>query len=303
MEQKNEGSSSAGLVITIVGVVLIGALVAWAGSVDGRTVWGGVPLFALAVAGAFLIQWLVYIPSILARTEKYFDLTGSLTFIAISIALLIATPNKDLRSWILALAVILWAVRLGSFLFARVARSGSDSRFDTIKNQPLPFLRVWTMQGLWVSVTAAAAWIAIASGSRQPVDIFAIIGIILWFAGMAIETTADWQKQQFRANPSNKGKFIDIGLWSRSRHPNYFGEITLWVGVFLIAAPTLQGWQWVAILSPIFVILLLTKVSGIPPQEKQAEKRWGDTPEYQAYKSRTNKLIPRIRPASTRKIE
>jgi len=106
---------------------------------------------------------------------------------------------------------------------------------------------------------------------------------------------ADAQKSRFKADPGNRGKFIQSGLWSRSRHPNYFGEIVLWTGVMIIALPVLQGWQWVALVSPLFVILLLTRVSGVPLLEKKADQAWGGQPEYEAYKKQTPVLIPRLK--------
>jgi len=263
--------SSRSSLITIIVALVIGALVALAGSQGGATV-GGIPLFAIAVAAAFAIQILAFIPAMLLRTERFFDLTGSLTFLAISVALVLMTPMPDARSWILAAMVILWAARLGSFLAMRVHKAGSDGRFDEIKGSPVRFLQVWVIQGAWVSITAAAAWIAISTdaASRAPIGWLTVVGIIVWVAGMTVEIVADAQKSAFRADPGNKDEFIRTGLWSRSRHPNYFGEIVIWVGVFLTAAPVLAGWQWVAILSPLFVILLLTRVSGIPLLEARA---------------------------------
>lgn len=291
--------SSRSSLIAIIVALVIGALVALAGSQGGATV-GGIPLFAIAVAAAFAIQILAFIPAMLLRTERFFDLTGSLTFLAISAALVLMTPMPDARSWILAAMVILWAARLGSFLAMRVHKAGSDGRFDEIKGSPVRFLQVWVIQGAWVSITAAAAWIAISTdaASRAPIGWLTVVGIIVWVAGMTIEIVADAQKSAFRADPRHKDEFIRTGLWSRSRHPNYFGEIVIWVGVFLTAAPVLGGWQWVAILSPLFVILLLTRVSGIPLLEARAEKKWGDRADYVEYRENTPSLIPRLtRPA------
>ena len=287
--------SSRSSLITIIVALVIGALVALAGSQGGATV-GGIPLFAIAVAAAFAIQILAFIPAMLLRTERFFDLTGSLTFLAISVALVLMTPMPDARSWILAAMVILWAARLGSFLAMRVHKAGSDGRFDEIKGSPVRFLQVWVIQGAWVSITAAAAWIAISTdaASRAPIGWLTVVGIIVWVAGMTVEIVADAQKSAFRADPGNKDEFIRTGLWSRSRHPNYFGEIVIWVGVFLTAAPVLAGWQWVAILSPLFVILLLTRVSGIPLLEARAEKKWGDRADYIEYREGTPSLIPRL---------
>ncbi len=280
-------------VITVAVGLVIGALVALAGSQSGATV-GGIPVFALAVAAAFLVQVIVFIPSAIARTERFFDATGSATFILVTIAVLLLSPDADARSIVLAVMVIAWAIRLGSFLAVRIHRSGTDDRFDDIKVSPLLFLRVWIMQGLWVSITAAAAWIAISADDRVGFDAFAVIGLVVWVAGLALEIVADLQKSAFKADPANRGRFIRTGLWSRSRHPNYFGEILAWVGVAIVAAPVFEGWQWIGLLSPVFVILLLTRVSGIPLLEKKADKRWGGDADYEAYKTATPVLVPSL---------
>lgn len=293
--------SSRSSLIAIGATLVIGALVAVAGSQNSATL-GGIPLFALAVAAAFAIQVIAFIPAMILQTERFFDLTGSLTFFVISAALILLAPMPDARSWILAAMVMLWAARLGSFLAIRVHKAGSDGRFDAIKGSPLRFLQVWMIQGAWVSLTAAAAWIAISTdaAARAPIGWLTIVGIIAWALGMVIEIVADAQKSAFRADPHNRDEFIRTGLWSRSRHPNYFGEIVIWVGVFLTAAPVLVGWQWVALLSPVFVILLLTRVSGIPLLEARAETKWGDRADYVTYRESTPTLIPKLTRSTAR---
>ena len=274
-------------------LVLIGFLVALAGSQNGSMI-AGIPVFGLSVGLAFLIQWLVFIPSYWYQTEKFFDLTGSLTYISVTILAVLTSPGVDTRSMLLAGLVVIWAVRLGSFLFSRIQKAGRDDRFDELKPSFFRFLNVWTIQGLWVTFTVAAALTAITTANRKEVDAFAIAGLLIWVLGFAIEVIADNQKSRFNANPANKGKFIKSGLWSRSRHPNYFGEITLWAGIAIIALPVLQGWQWVAMISPLFVTLLLTRVSGVPLLEKKADKKWGGEEEYENYKKSTPTLIPRL---------
>ena len=281
-------------VILIAVAVIIGCALALAGSQHGWTI-GVMPGFAIAVAVAFVVQWVAFIPAAIAQTDRYFDATGSVTYISVTAMLLLLAPALDARSLILGALVIIWAVRLGSFLLARNLRSGGDDRFDEIKRSKLRFLSVWTVQGLWVSLTAAAAWITIASANTVPLGWTTWLGLAIWVLGFGMEVIADLQKSQFKANGNNAGKFIQSGLWSVVRHPNYLGEILLWVGVFIIAAPALQGWQWVAILSPAFVVLLLTRVSGIPLLEAKAQRKWGDDPEYLAYRARTPALIPGLR--------
>jgi len=274
-------------------IIGVGVLVAWAGSQGGVRV-GNIPVFALAVALAFLIQWVVFIPAFVFQSEKFFDLTGSLSYITIITATLILSGATDARAILVFILVLVWAARLGTFLFRRVKKAGKDDRFDEIKPSFLRFLNVWTLQGLWITLTLAAALVAITSSYRKGFDAFAVIGLLIWIFGFGIEVVADLQKSRFNANPANKGRFINTGLWSRSRHPNYFGEITLWVGIAVMALPVLRGWQWIALISPLFVTLLLTKVSGIPLLEKKADKKWGGQEDYEAYKKKTPSLIPRI---------
>lgn len=278
-------------IVAIVAAVLIGGLVAWAGS-DGGQMVGSFPLFALCGALAYLINWLVFIPSNAARTERFYDLTGSLTYLTVTVLALALSSDPDARAIIAAAMVIVWAVRLGTFLFGRIRREGRDGRFDEIKADTLRFLMSWTLQGLWVLLTAAAALAIITSTQRQVLGWPAYVGIALWLAGFMIEVVADNQKSKFRQDPSNEGRFISTGLWAWSRHPNYFGEITLWTGVAILAVPILSGWQWVVLISPLFVTVLLTRISGIPMLERRADERWGDDEAYIRYKKSTPVLIP-----------
>ena len=259
--------------LAIVVAVLAGVGIAAAGS-QGGTAVRGIPVFALSVGLAFAIQWLAFIPAYLRRTERFFDLTGSLTYILVTTMAALLSPPPDTRGTLLFALVVTWAARLGTFLFRRVRSAGGDARFDDIKPSFLRFLSVWTLQGLWVSLTVAAALAAITSlqrvseataqSARLDLDAFLIAGLLVWVIGFSIEAVADAQKSRFRANPANKDSFIRTGLWSWSRHPNYFGEITLWTGVAIIALPVLQGWQLLTLISPLFVFVLLTRMSGIP---------------------------------------
>ena len=280
--------------LTVPLVALLGAGLAVAGSQGGEMV-GGVGVYAVAVGVSFLIQWVVFLPSYLARTERFFDLTGSATYLLVTLGVLVLSGRWDARRVLLAVLVLVWAVRLGTFLFARVSRSGADDRFDEIKGSFPRFLVVWTIQGLWVSVTAAAAWIAMSASRQVGIDAFAVVGFMLWAAGFAVEVVADQQKSRFRADPGHRGRFISTGLWSRSRHPNYFGEILLWFGVAVIALPVLEGWQWVGLVSPVFVAVLILRVSGVPLLEAKADAKWGGQPDYEEYKRATPVLVPRLR--------
>ncbi len=284
--------SSTQIVGGIIIAIVIGALMSWAGS-DGGARYGGIPVFALCGALAFAINWLAFVPSALTQTEHYYDLTGGITYITTTIVAVVLSSDLDLRAMLVAAMVLAWSLRLATFLFLRIRKAGKDSRFDDIKNRPGRFLLAWTLQGLWVLFTAAAAFAVITGGVREPLGGVGILGIIVWAIGFLIEIIADRQKSKFKADPANNGKFIDVGLWSWSRHPNYFGEIVLWTGVAIVALPVLQGWQWATLVSPLFVAFLLIKVSGIPMLEEKADERWGGQDDYEHYKRNTPVLIPK----------
>lgn len=284
--------SNAQIGIAIAVTISIGALISWAGS-DGGARVGGVPVFALCGALAFAINWLAFVPAALKQTEHYYDLVGGITYITITVVAVLLADKLDLRAAIVAAMVMFWSLRLATFLFLRISKSGGDSRFDDIKNRPLRFFMAWTIQGLWVLLTAAAALAVLTGGERAPLGPLGIAGIVVWVLGILIEIVADRQKSRFRDDPDNAGKFIDVGLWAWSRHPNYFGEIVLWTGMAIIALPVLQGWQWATLISPVFVAFLLIKVSGIPLLEKKADQRWGGDDDYEDYKRRTPVLIPK----------
>jgi steroid 5-alpha reductase family enzyme len=271
---------------------LIGAFVAAAGS-DGSSKVGRVSVFALCALLAYVINWVVFVPSSRAKTEKYFDLTGSVTYLAVIVVALLLSDDLDTRAVIAAAMVAVWALRLGSFLFRRVRRDGRDGRFDEIKLDPLRFFMTWTLQGLWVLLTVACALAIITSVERRSIGWLAILGIALWLVGFAVEVVADQQKSTFKRDPTNDGRFISSGLWAWSRHPNYFGEILLWTGIAMMAIPLLSGWRWVVLISPVFVTLLLTRVSGIPMLETRAQDRWGEDEDFQVYTRTTPVLIPR----------
>lgn len=286
--QPSERNAIFGILIAI----LIGAGLAWAGSQGGAAI-AGIPIFALCVGLAFVIQWLAFIPAYLLQTEKFYDLTGSLTYISTTLLAVMLGPANGNRAILLLALVVIWAARLGTFLFRRIHKAGKDDRFDAIKPSLPRFLLTWTLQGLWVSFTLAAALAAISSSTQVPLGWPALLGFLVWLFGFAFEVLADSQKSAFRADPANKGKFIRSGLWAWSRHPNYFGEIVLWVGVAVIALPVLHGWQYLTLISPVFVALLITRVSGVPMLEQKADEKWGGQPDYEAYKTNTPVLIPR----------
>ncbi|MEN8721122.1 MAG: DUF1295 domain-containing protein [Oceanococcaceae bacterium] len=282
------------------GPVLISAAVALGGMGlavlvgSGESTLAGLPTLTVLAALAFIIQWAALVPAYVYQTEHYYDLTGSLTYLSLIALAVLAGQQAEagVRSILLAGLCGIWAARLGTFLFRRVKRAGKDGRFDAIKPDFGRFMLAWTLQGLWVFLTLLAALIGMTQAGPG-LDAFALLGALVWLAGFAIEAVADAQKSAFTSNPGNRGRFINVGLWRWSRHPNYFGEIVLWVGIAIIATPVLQGAAWLGWISPLFVAFLLIKVSGIPLLEKRADEKWGGQAEYERYKAQTPVLILR----------
>ena len=274
----------------IVASLIIAVLILTAGS-QGSVSFGGYPLFALCGSIGFALHWAVFVPSYAFKTEHYFDLTGSLSYITTVVAAIVFNPSLDLRDLIICAMITVWALRLGSFLFWRIKKDGQDKRFIVMKTKFTWFLMTWTIGGLWVLVTMAAGLAALTSNITAELGLISYLGIALWLFGFIVEVTADNQKTEFRKNPDNRNRFITTGVWSWSQHANYFGEITLWFGLALVALPVLSGWQLATLISPVFVYFLLTKVSGIPLLDRLAKQKWGTDSDYLSYTEATSKLL------------
>ena len=268
----------------------------------GGLVYAGTPIptNSLLIEAALLIfgiQVVVFIPSYLAQTEHFYDLTGGITYLS-TMAFMAYRHQEIFGSWdprslVLTALIGLWAIRLSSFLFTRVKRVGKDGRFDSLKTSFTRFLLTWMLQGLWVFMCTYPALIVLGSPTKNETT-FLGIGTAVWLLGWLYEVVADTQKTNFNKDPKNAGKFIDIGVWKQSRHPNYVGELVLWTGITIIAAPVYEGAQWLALITPLFVYWLLNKVSGVNLLEERADKKWGDDPAYQQYKKDTPVFFPKF---------
>jgi steroid 5-alpha reductase family enzyme len=281
------------LIITSALITALVFAIAWMGDQTDSTLYG-LPLMATMALGIFAIQWVGLVHARIFETEHYFDLVGSLTYVTVTLFAVQQAAEMGLRQQIIAGVVIVWAARLGPFLFRRIQKAGEDRRFRKIKLSTPRFLLTWTLQGTWVFITAGAALAAIMTQNTTALGTVFYVGVTMWILGFAIELIADNQKTAFKANPANKNKFITTGLWARAQHPNYFGEILLWTGIAVMALPSLSGRAVIFLISPLFVTLLLTRISGVPLLRKTADERWGDDPEYQTYLKNTPVLIPRI---------
>ena len=255
-------------------------------------------LIYYAICLSFSIHWLAFLPSYIYKTEKFYDFIGMLTYISVLGMVMyskyIILGKIDVHSMILSILILVWTLRLGLFLFYRISKVGKNHRFTLIKQSFSHFLFTWTLSAAWVSLSMAAALTVLTSNIDSGISFFTYFGIILWCFGFVFEVVADFQKTLFKNNIDNCNKFITSGLWSLSRHPNYFGEIILWIGIAIIAFPLLSGYQYISLISPIFVYFLLTSISGINLLEQKAEQKWSDLDTYQKYKNKTPMLIPKF---------
>jgi len=254
----------------------------------------GISSLVLCAKAAYVIQWAAFIPSALGKTERFFDLTRSLTFLAmLGIGFTAAFWNGHiaLRQFLVDGAVAIWTLRLGAYLFIRMQYAGKDNRFDAVRDRPFKFIKAWTLQGLVAFVMALPALIVLTTKDKQPsLGLTDFLGLGLWAVGLTIEAIADQQKFAYRTK--NADHWVDVGLWRTARHPNYFGEIVLWFGILLMASKAIHGAQWLAVLSPLSVILMVTKLTGAQPLEEMAGEKWGGNPAFQKYMQNTNLLMP-----------
>ncbi|KAL7635444.1 UNVERIFIED_CONTAM: hypothetical protein RMT77_014513 [Armadillidium vulgare] len=252
----------------------------------------GLPSYVKLLFIDFGIQLIGFVLTSVLRTEKFYDLFGSITFLILAFLNYKWHGSTSPAKGIQTTCIYIWAFRLGLFLFTRILKTGKDRRFDKIKESTLHLFIVWILQGVWVIVTLLPSLIAVQSTRPEKIGWREYIGWGLWLFGFLFETVADFQKASFRSVPANKDKFITTGLWSLSRHPNYFGEILLWFGLYVSASSVFRSYEYLTVFSPVFVYLLITQLSGIPPLEKYGQKKWGKQPSYREYINKTPLLIP-----------
>ena len=283
----------------IVMVVSVTVTLLIVGAVSANSVMmANMPAVAWCAVIVFGIQWLAWIPASILQSERFYDLTGGMTFMAAVIFSLWAGSQSDApstRELLVSALAVIWSLRLSTFLFLRIHHSGKDGRFDRLKTSPIRFMVPWTLQALWVFLTLNVVLVInTQSGEAPPLGAWDGIGLALWLAGFSIEVLADSQKSAFNSKDENEGRWIDEGLWARSRHPNYFGEIMLWTGTALFGVACFDGLETVAWVSPVFVYLLLTRVSGVPLLDRRGLEKWGEDPDYLRYRETTPTLIPRL---------
>eukprot|EP00752_Nemacystus_decipiens_P018301 g16417.t1 len=245
------------------------------------------------------------------KTHKVTDLTGAGAFVLSAAACAWKSGSFQsgaVRPLLLNVAVGVWGVRLASYLFARILKTGEDqrlARFFPSKDEgwldgarsffPVNLAAFWTIQASWAWVVSLPITLANFSSARGvPMGPAGWACVGLAAAGLAIETVADYQKFQFKSNPDNKGKFMDSGLWGLSRHPNYLGEMGVWWALLGVALPALRGPGQIALgmASPVFTTALIMYVSGVPMLEEQHDQKYGDDPSYREWKENTPMILP-----------
>lgn len=227
------------------------------------------------------------------QTDKLTDFSYSFSFIIVVLVAYSFGSKGSGQSLILA-AVILWALRLGGFLVWRIRKMGRDKRFDGRRENLPKFGSFWLAQAISVPVILLPAlWLF--DSSPASFNGLMAVGLLIWLLGLATESVADFQKSQFAANSSNTGKWIDEGLWRYSRHPNYLGEIAVWLGVYLASFSYLSaGHKLFGLISPLYIAILLRYISGVPLLENSAQEKWGSNPGYKKYVERTGLILPKL---------
>lgn len=249
-------------------------------------------MLLLVQCGLFLIglNLIIFLPAYFFRTDRLTDISYSLSFVSMATYLFYQSPRTCSQKLVYGF-ILLWAIRLGGYLFFRISKMKKDERFNKIRNNFLYFFLFWLLQGFSVWIIVSPVILFFYQGRAESHSTWWIL-MISW-AGLLIESIADYQKYLFKSNLENTGKFIQSGLYKRIRYPNYLGEIAIWTGIAAFCASNITGlWSLACMIGPVYLILLLTFISGIRIQEESKEARLGSRPEYQQYKRRSYKLLP-----------
>ena len=242
-------------------------------------------LAALAVFG--VLGWLLSLP---LRNVSIVDSMWSLMFLLAALAYAAGQATPGPRGWLVIGLVSVWSLRLAAYITWRNRGHGEDFRYQKIRanNEPgFAFKSLYIVFGL----QAGLAWVIslpllAAINSTGPLGWLDLAGAALWLVGMVFEAGGDWQLARFKADPANRGRVLDTGLWRYTRHPNYFGDFCVWWGLFLVA---LAGGGWWSVAGPLLMSFMLLKVSGVALLEKDIGER---RPAYRDYVRRTNAFFP-----------
>jgi len=243
------------------------------------------------------MQFSFFLVACTCKFDKVTDFAGGTNFVVLAVLTFVLSGTYHWRQILVTAFVVAWGLRLSGYLLYRIIKIGEDDRFDDKRADPVKFAFFWIFQAVWVFtvslpvifVNAPRSAVFLRPDTFTPMD---IIGSVLFVIGLLSETISDQQKFSFRNDPANRGKWCQVGLWRISRHPNYFGEITLWIGLFIISTSICKDVQWVGALSPVFTASILLFLSGIPLLEKKSDERHKMKEDYLDFKKKTSPLIP-----------
>lgn len=241
---------------------------------------------------SFSIQLVFFLMAAIKKTDVVTDLSYGLSFVAIAWWLAIKFAPLGPVAVTLVAMITVWGLRLAGYLFMRILIIKQDKRFNGVRENFFRFGLFWLLQAISVWIILLPSLVGISTQMATSFMPIHWVGLAVWALGLWLETTADWQKFNFKLIPTNAERFIDTGVWKYSRHPNYFGEMLCWWGIFAMITPELQGRSWLSIIGPLFITYLLLFVSGIPTLEKSYAVRYAKDRAYQDYKRRTSLLIP-----------
>ena len=249
---------------------------------------------ALAGLGAILIALTaVWMVSVKLRDASIADICWGAGFVLLAWLYCLRSPTLTPRSWLVATLITLWGARLSLHIFRRNHHQGEDPRYQAMRAFHGPAFW-WRSLFTVFWLQAAILWfvalpLLVAVRASQPAALTAVdgLGVLCFAVGLAFEVVGDHQLERFRAEPSNRGKVLDSGLWRYTRHPNYFGDATVWWGLYAMAAATPDG--WLTVLSPALMTLLLMRVSGVTLLEHSLK---ASKPGYRAYIARTPAFFP-----------
>lgn len=250
-------------------------------------------LIILSLGISFVVQIFFFAFAVTFKSDKVTDLSYGLSFVVIAITLLLLRERVSTDVVLLTIMIVSWGIRLAGYLFIRILKIKKDKRFDGIRESFLKFGGFWLLQGIsiWIIMIPSTIYI----GNESIITNFSLltyIGFSIWLFGLIIETIADIQKFKFKNKPENKDNYISTGVWKYSRHPNYFGEMLCWWGIFVYVLPLLSGITYLSIIGPIFITILLLFFSGVPTIERKYNKKYAEDDSYKAYKKSTSLIVP-----------
>jgi len=240
------------------------------------------------------MQLAFFLVACTCKFDKVTDFAGGTNFVVLAVLTLVLGGTFHWRQILVTSLVVAWGLRLSGYLLYRIIKIGEDDRFDDKRSDPVRFAMFWIFQAVWVFTVSLPVIFINAPRSAEYLNVtpMDIVGIILFVTGLLCEAVSDQQKFSFRNNPENRGMWCQVGLWKVSRHPNYFGEILVWVGIFIISTSICVSVEWAGVLSPVFTASILLFLSGIPLLEQKSDQRHKMKEGYLEFKEKTSPLVP-----------